>query len=139
MAIGTLAFVLVLGLDALHLVERLDGAIAAFLRHERVFTFQHALPGWAVRLAVALTAYPLAAVMLAVPSVWRRLVLWFSALAFTLAWAPVLALAAYLPQVAGPAIAVAWSGLCALVYSLNHRMASDATIPESTEVSHGPG
>ena len=43
------------------------------------------------------------------------------------AWAPVLSLASHAPDISAPWIATIWAGVCAIVYSSNHRMPADET------------
>jgi len=70
-----------------------------------------------------------------VAGTWRRLVLWITALVLVAAWAPVLSLAARAPDIGAPFTAVLWSGVCALVYAGNHRMACDEASEEITSNS----
>ncbi|MFT4176895.1 MAG: hypothetical protein QM627_09585 [Luteolibacter sp.] len=125
LATGSLGVLLAGGLFALGVISRLDGWVAGVVEQAGVRGFPKELPQWSVWLATVVIAYGLAAVILEVPCVWRRLILWVSTVMLVLGWAPVLGLAAHRPEISMPLIAALWSGLCALVYSRNHRMPVD--------------
>jgi hypothetical protein len=57
--------------------------------------------------------------------------LWLTAVVVVAGWAPVLVLAARAPDIGAPLIAVLWSGICAVVYAGNHRMAVDEIVSKS--------
>lgn len=123
--IGSLSILLAVGLSVLRILDRVDLAIASWMSQGKPAGFPKALPEWAVWLTVVLFAFGLAFAILGVAGIWRRVVLWITTAALVAAWAPVLALAAHSPDIAAPFIAVIWSGVCALVYAGNHRMACD--------------
>lgn len=134
-AIGGLSVVLAVGLALLGMLDRMDAGIAAMLTAGQERSFPKELPEWVVWLATVVFAFGLAFVLLATPGLWRRLILWLTAIVLVAAWAPVLSLAAHAPVIAAPWIATVWSGICAIVYAANHRMACDGS---PSEISHDP-
>jgi len=134
LATGSLGLIVAFGLDALRMLDRLDRQFDGWMRASGVDGLENRLPGWVIWSATAIIAYGLALVILEVPGLWRRMILWITTLLMVLAWAPVLALSAHEPSIAGPLIASIWSGVCALVYAQKHRMAVDQS---PTESSHG--
>ncbi len=84
-----------------------------------------AVPAWIVWLATAIFAYGLAIVLLEIPGTWRRMIIWLSTLAVVMGWLPVAAISGSHAEVAAPAVAVLWSGICAIIYAARHRMAAD--------------
>lgn len=128
-AIGGLSLVLATGLQTLGFLKRLNAEIAERVSRDGLEKFQKHLPDWCVWLAAAGLSIALAAAILATPGHTRRAVLWVSTVVLTGAWAPVLSLAAHTPDIAAPWIATLWSGICAMVYAANHRMAADEKIP----------
>lgn len=126
-AIGALSIVLVAGLALLGFLARVNAAVSKIASQGESVVYPKSLPEWAVWLAAVVFSFALAFAILSVPGTWRRVVLWVSAAVLTAGWAPVLVLASHAPYVAGPFIAVFWSGVCALVYAGNHRMPADET------------
>lgn len=135
-AIGSLSILLVAGLSALRILDRVDLLIGRLASNGKAGGFPKALPEWSVWLATVIFAFWLAFAILSVAGTWRRVVLWITALVLIAGWAPVLSLAARSPDIGAPFIAVLWSGICALVYAGNHRMACDAVKEPTTENSH---
>ena len=133
--IGSLSILLAAGLSALGILDRVNGMIAKGLLAGKATGFPKALPEWLVWLAAALFAFGLSFAILSVAGTWRRCVLWITAVVLVAGWAPVLSLAAHAPDIAAPFIATVWSGVCALVYTGNHRMACDKIQRSGTEVS----
>ena len=127
-AIGSLSLLLAVGLGLLGVLDRVNQMIGGIISQGGISNFPKALPDWAVWLATVLFAFGLSFAILSVAGTWRRLVLWITAMVLVAAWAPVLALAAHAPDIAAPFIAVIWSGVCALVYAGNHRMACDEPV-----------
>jgi hypothetical protein len=125
--IGGLSMILAGGLDLLGFLGRMNAGIARGVSRGQAENFPQRLPEAAIWLAAGLFAFVLAAAILATRGHGRRLVLWVTAVFLVAAWAPVLSLAAYFPGIAAPWIATLWSGVCALVYAANHRMACDAS------------
>lgn len=123
--ISALSMLLVVGLHALGLLARVDGAIVHFVDQSIVGGFPKSLPPWAIWAGTSVLAPAVSFSILTVPSTWRRWVLWITALVIVAGWGPVLALAAHAPEIAAPWIATFWSGFCAVIYATNHAMACD--------------
>ena len=126
-AIGGLSMVLAAGLELLGILDRTNTNIARLVSRDGVEKFPKHLPEWSIWLAAGLLAFGLAAAILATPGTWRRVILWITATVLVAAWAPVLSLASHAPDIAAPWIATFWAGVCAIVYSSNHRMPADET------------
>jgi hypothetical protein len=124
--IAGLSMILAGGLDLLGFLDHMNAGIARFVARKSPENFPQHLPESGIWLAACLLALGLAAAILGSPGHGRRAVLWISAVVLVTAWAPVLSLAAYAPEIAAPGIATIWSGVCALVYAANHCMACDA-------------
>lgn len=131
-AVTLLSLALVGGLGLLGVLGRLDAVIATLVSREGTESFPNRLPPWLPWAAAAVLAPSLASAILATPGLWRRTVLWVTAVVLIVAWAPVLSLAAYEPRIAAPCVACFWSGICALVYSANHRMPCDFPNPPTS-------
>ncbi len=132
-AIGGLSIILVLGLELLKVLDRLNSGIARLVSQGETVFPKH-MPGWCLWLAVVCLPLLLAAAILGTPGNCKRLILWITAMVVISAWAPVLHLAAHAPDIGAPWIATLWAGICSLVYSNNHRMPCD----ESPTRSHEP-
>lgn len=126
-AIGGLSMVLAAGLGLLGILDRSNTQIARLVSRDGVEKFPKHLPEWSLWLAAGLLAFGLAAAILATSGTWRRVILWVTATVLVAAWAPVLSLASHAPDIAAPWIATLWAGVCAIVYSSNHRMPADET------------
>lgn len=126
-AIGGLSLALAAGLEWLGILDRTDIAIARLVSRGGAETFPKSLHEAWIWLAAGLLAFSLAAAILATPGHWRRVILWLTAIIVVAAWAPVLSIASHAPDIAAPWIATLWSGVCAIVYASNHRMAIDAS------------
>ncbi len=124
-AIGSLAAILALGLALLGLADRMDAVIAGWLGGG---VFPERVPPWVVWLGGGVVSYGLSLAILSVPGVWRRVVLWITALVVMAAWAPVLVLSARDPAISTGIIPVLWSGICSLVYAQRHRMEADEIV-----------
>jgi hypothetical protein len=124
-SIAALGVLLVAGLSVLGIQDRCDQWLAQLVAQGRVAAFPKSLPVWAIWLATVGFAFGTSVAILEVAGTWRRLILWFTTLILVAAWAPVLGLAAHVPAVSAPFIAVLWSGICALLYASQHRMAVD--------------
>jgi hypothetical protein len=124
-AIGSLSVLLVVGLSALGILDRVDQLIGRLVSSGKAAGFPKVLPEWSVWLTTVVFTFWLAFAILSVAGTWRRVVLWITTLVLVAGWAPVLSLAARSPDIGAPFIAVLWSGVCALVYAGNHRMACD--------------
>ena len=126
-AIGGLSMVLAAGLELLGTLDRTNTHITRIVSRDGVEKFPKHLPEWSLWLAAGLLAFGLTAAILATPGTWRRVVLWITAVVLVAAWAPVLSLASHAPDISAPWIATLWAGVCAIVYSSNHRMPADET------------
>lgn len=135
LAIGGLSVVLVAGLEAFGILTRVNLLLGRLLSRDGSGNFPKALPQWAIWLAAAAFAIGLAFAILHVPGTWRRVMLWITTVVVIAAWGPVLVLAAHAPDIAGPWIAAIWSGVCALVYAGNHRMACDRAADRVARIS----
>jgi hypothetical protein len=124
--IAGLSMILAGGLDLLGFLDHMNAGIARLITRNGAEIFPQHLPEWGIWLAAGLFALGLAAAILGSPGHGRRAILWISAVVLVAAWAPVLSLAAYAPEIAAPGIATLWSGVCALVYAANHCMICDA-------------
>lgn len=125
LTIGGLSITLAVGLAAFKAIDRANLWIATLVSRGGRETFPKHLSDAVIWTAAILLGIGIAIAILATPGTWRRLVLWISAVILTAAWAPVLSLAAHAPDIAVPWIATVWSGVCALVYTSNHRMDPD--------------
>jgi len=125
--------ILAVGLDLLGFLDHLNAGVAQLVARNGSASFPRHLPKWGIWLAAAVFAFGLASAILGSPGPARRVILWFTAIVVVAAWAPVLSLAAHAPDIAAPWIATLWSGVCAMVYSTNHRMACDETPPPSDD------
>ena len=123
LAIGSLALVLAAGFGYVGILDRANDGVASVLQVGG--GLMKSLPEWAVWAAAAVGAFGLSFLILSVPTTWRRVVLWISALVLVAGWGPVLVLAGRHPVIAVPLLATFWAGLCSLVYASRHRMAAD--------------
>lgn len=133
--IALMAILLIAGLGGLGITTRVNGVIGNWVAQGNgVNSWPQALPDWVVGLATVAFAFGISWAILRVEGGWRRLLLWITAMVLLAGWAPVLALAAYAPDIGGPFIAVLWSGICALVYAQNHQMVpGGSSLTESHE------
>lgn len=136
-AIGSLSVLLVVGLSLLGIMDHVNVSVSQLVMQGKAGLAPKALPGWSVWLVTLAFAFGMAFAILSIPGVWRRVVVWITALVLLAGWAPVLSLAAHAPEVGAPFIASLWSGVCALVYAGKHRMACDASSPAG-EISEDP-
>lgn len=134
--IGGLSLILAGGLELLGFIKRVNAEITQTLALNALETFPKHLPDWLIWLAAGLFAAALASAILCTPGQGRRLLLFITTLILVGTWAPVLSLAAHAPAIAAPWIATLWSGICALVYATNHRMACDTHT--SSNITHPP-
>ena len=124
--IGGLSLILAGGLELLGFLTRLDEGIARRISLDGAENHPRHLPEWGIWVVAGGLAFGLAAAILGTPGHWRRWVLWITTVLLVVAWAPVLSLAAFAPDIAAPWVATLWAGVCAVVYAANHRMACDA-------------
>lgn len=117
-AISGMALLLVAGLSLLDIPQSLGRMIAGWVDCGGNESFPNHLPPGLVWLVAVLVSFGLASAMLAVSCHWQRWVLGVSSLVLMAMWAPVLALAAYVPDVGVPWIATAWAAVSAMAVAL---------------------
>ena len=122
---GAMSLGLAAGLDILNLVSRFDASLTRVFAPPSLATPSLALSRSVVWLASAFLAFALPAVLLHVPGMCRRGIIFLLTICLTLSWGPVLVLAARRPEISIALIAVLWSGLCAIYYAHNHRLPVD--------------
>lgn len=127
LAAGAMALGLAGGLQFLGLTARLDDMFGHLFSPKGMGTPALELDPAVLWLASAALAFALPAVILNVPGLWRRLVIWGGTIALTIAWGPVMILAAHKPQIGVALVAVLWSGFCAIFYTTNHILPVDRT------------
>ena len=130
---GVMALALAAGLSFLGLMGKVDGLLEDLLAPQSMAAPVKSLGPIALWVGSALLAFLLPAVILNVPGLWRRMVVWSLTFALTLAWGPVLLLAAHKPEIGVALVAVLWSGFCAMFYTTNHVLPVDK--PQSKD--HG--
>jgi hypothetical protein len=133
--IGTMALVLVVGMDTLGFWEELDTWATAWT--VRLGEGMRDVPASMVVLMTIIHAYALPLLMLATPQWWRRFILWVSLTLLTAGWLPVLALASWKLPPSVPMIALFWSGLCAFIYAQRHRLPCEMGTHPSTSAAVG--
>ena len=121
-AIGGLSVALAMGMELLGVHQRMTPVIARLVSRQGAETFPNHLPAVVVALATMGFAFGIAFAILSTSGILRRAILWLTPSVLLAASAPVLSLAAYSPDISSPWIATFWAGVCALVYSANHRM-----------------
>jgi len=136
-AIGGLSAILAAGLEAIHMLDRVDTFLADSISKGATAKLIF-LPGWMIWLPGLVLAFLIPLAILNVPGTWRRAVLWITAIVLVAGWAPVLYLASRSPDVAPPLIITIWSGVCALVYAGNHRMPCDEPVLPAAGVPSPP-
>lgn len=127
LAAGAMALGLAGGLQFLGLMVRLDDLLGRLFSPKGMGSLQLEIDPAVLWFASAALAFALPAVILNVPGLWRRLVIWGGTIALTVAWGPVMILAAHKPQIAVALVAVLWSGFCAIFYTTNHILPVDRT------------
>lgn len=127
---GVMALALAAGLSFLGLMGKLDGFLETLMTPEGMAPPQNFLSPIELWGGSALLAFILPAVILNVPGLWRRLVIWSITFALSFAWGPVLLLAAHKPEIGVALVAVVWSGFCAMFYTTNHILPVDKPQPK---------
>lgn len=130
---GAMALGLAAGLLFLGLMEKVNGFLQGMLTPKGMEPPVNALSDAAIWGGSVFLAFILPALILNIPGLWRRLLVWGLAFALTFAWGPVLLLAAFKPEIGVALVAVAWSGVCAIFYTTNHVLPVDK--PDTKE--HG--
>lgn len=133
LAAGAMALGLAAGLHFLGLIGKMDGVLGNMFSPKGMEPPPNTLSHIELWGGSALLAFILPAVLLNVPGLWRRLVIWGLTFALTFAWGPVLLLAAHKPEIGVALVAVLWSGFCAMFYTTNHVLPVDK--PQTTD--HG--
>jgi hypothetical protein len=121
--IGLLSLLLCVGLSLLGINARMNTALQGLVADQGI---GHTLPLWTIWLGVLVFAFGIPWILLHIPQAWRRLAVWLTMVVVIGGWVPVLGLAAYAPDLAAPIVAAVWSGICAMIYSANHRMPCDS-------------
>ncbi|MFM2197214.1 MAG: hypothetical protein RLZZ505_646 [Verrucomicrobiota bacterium] len=127
---GAMALALAAGLTFLGLMGKVDALMESMFSLKGMASAPNSLSDFLLWGGSALLAFLLPAVILNVPGLWRRLVIWSLTFALTFAWGPVLLLAAHKPQIGVALVAVLWSGFCAMVYTTNHVLPVDKPHPK---------
>lgn len=122
---GAMALALAAGLRFLGLMGKMDAFLQNLFSPHGMVAPTNSLGAFALWGGSALLAFLLPAVILNVPGLWRRLVVWVLTLALTLAWGPVLLLAAHKPEIGVALVCVLWSGFCAMAYTTSHVLPVD--------------
>lgn len=117
---GVMALALSAGLSFLGLIGEVDGFLESVFSPKGMASPPNTLGHIEIWGGSALLAFLLPAVILNVPGLWRRLVVFCLTFALTAAWGPVLLLAAHKPEIGVALVAVLWSGFCAMFYTTNH-------------------
>lgn len=126
-AITLMAVGLAVGLEFLHIIERLDSWIASWVIKPGFPAPVNSLDPYLLWTATTILAFGLTAVMLNISGSWRRILIWILAVIITFFWVPVLLLASHKPEIGVALVALIWAGCCAMVYTMNHDMPSDLT------------
>jgi hypothetical protein len=113
--IGGLSMMLVTTLGMLGWIGQINRVVAEMVSRNSTGKAPEHLPGGWIWFA-----FGLALAMLGSVGHWRRCVLWLTTLLLVAAWAPVLSLVDYAPNISAPWIVVVCSGLCTMVYVLRH-------------------
>lgn len=79
------------------------------------------LAGWVCWVWTVLATVGVCHALLLVNDRWQRVVIGLSALALTMAWVPVLALAAYQSPIGVPLVALLWGTIGTVIYAERHR------------------
>ena len=135
MRIGGLTTLLLLALAWSGRVAVMDHSLSAYLADRMGETFPNQLPLWGRWAAALLMAFGLPMCILACDGFWQRLLLWIAASAVMWAWAPVLCLAAYQPEVVLACLATVVSGLLAMMHAAWSERRALAEISDSDEAS----
>jgi hypothetical protein len=125
LAIAMLSSLLAVGLGAIGILVKFNQALTILSVHSLLDDSPKSLPSWVIWLGAVAIAFWLSYVLLSVSGMARRWILFITCVTLMTGWGPVLSLAGYQPELAGPLIAVLWAGICALIYTANHRMPAD--------------
>lgn len=135
---GAMALALAGGLQFLGLTGRLDTLAGNLFAPKGIGEPPLVLDPVSLWLSSAALAFALPAVILNIPGLWRRILVWAGTTALTLAWGPVMILAAHKPHIGVALVSVLWSGFCAMFYTTNHVLPVDTEGKIPDPKSHGP-
>ncbi len=124
-AITMLSCLLAMGLGAIGVLGKFNLWLTKLYFQSPLDGMVKSLPSWAGWLAAVAIAFCLSHALLSVAGMVRRWILSLTSIVLMIGWGPVLSLAGYQPELAGPLIAVLWAAICALIYTANHRMPAD--------------
>ncbi len=128
MVSGLMALGLAGGLEFIGVMGVLNGWLMALMGGTGLAVPERVL-GWeVVWMGAVLLSFLLAAVIMNVAGMWRRLLVWVVTVVLTIFWVPVLWLAAHKPEIGVAVVVVIWSGFCAMVYATNHVMPADRLV-----------
>ncbi|MGJ8633933.1 MAG: hypothetical protein ACSHX7_08435 [Luteolibacter sp.] len=130
LAIGAMTLVLAFGLDFLKVTKLLEAVLSGFFQVKALGEPVHGIGLGALWAGTAVLAFGLPYVILHVPGIFRRVLVWAGAFVFTVTWVPVLLLAAYKAEIGVAIVAVLWSGFCAMFYASNHDLPVDRTVED---------
>lgn len=122
---GAMALALAAGLSFLGLMGKADGLLESLFSPKGMASAPNRLSDFQLWGSSTLLAFLLPAVILNIPGLWRRLVVWTLTVTLTFTWGPVLLLAAHKPEIGVALVAVVWSGFCAMAYTTNHVLPVD--------------
>ena len=137
-ATAAMALALAGGLQFLGLTGRFDAVVERMFTPGGMEAPPLSLAPVVLWLSAALVSFALPAVILNIPGSWRRIMVWGGTIALTVAWGPVMILAAHKPQIGVVLIAVLWSGFCAMFYTTNHALPVDRPSSTTKRPTHGP-
>lgn len=128
-AIAALAVLLAGGLTYLGLLERLDrGLTLAAVKSEQATSGWHEIPALILWLATTISCLALAWALLGIGHGGQRALVAILAVGIAAGWYPVMILAAYLPHLSGPWIAIVWTAVCGLAYRSRSHSAAPAEV-----------
>lgn len=136
-ASGLMALGLSAGLVALRLMTHLDGMFSMIFIPAGIPAPVLSLNPLALWAVSGVLAFALPAVIVNIPTMWRRSLIWFATVILTLAWGPVLMLASHKPEIGVAIVAVLWSGFCAMFYAFSHTLPVDKISSDLTKPNDG--
>ena len=137
LAIALMALGLAAGLDFVGTVDHLNRWMSSGMMKSGLSEPAHTIHPYLLWGGTCFMSLGLTLVMLNVSSIWRRLLIWVLVIAVTWFWVPVLLLASRKPEIGVAVVAILWSGVCAMVYTMNHEMPADQAEPQKTTPEDG--
>lgn len=122
-----MSLVLSIVLEVLGFSRKLDVVVTEWIGGAGLKGPFQDLPGYVPWLWTVPLVIGIAYTMLNSRMVWRRVVLWVTTLALTIAWVPVFALAGFHVAITTPLFALAWCGLWSLIYATRHEEPGEVT------------